>query len=106
MRNPPEYQSIITWEPGKRSGKPCIRGMRITFYDVLEYLASGMPEQEVLDNFPDLKAADIQACLRFAADPKNGPDSVEWHRQWQEGLDIDRFFDEVFGPGSRSQFQN
>jgi uncharacterized protein (DUF433 family) len=63
-----DYHSIITIEPGKRSGKPCIRGMRITVYDVLEYLASGMSIDEVLNDFPDLNQEDISACLAFAAD--------------------------------------
>lgn len=62
------YESIITIEPGKRSGKPCIRGLRITVYDVLEYLASGMTEAEIVRDFPDLTAEDIRACLAFAAD--------------------------------------
>jgi len=62
------YQDYITIEPGKRSGKPCIRGLRITVYDVLEYLASGMTEAEILADFPDLTAPDIRACLAFAAD--------------------------------------
>jgi uncharacterized protein (DUF433 family) len=62
------YQDRIAIEPGKRGGKPCIRGMRITVYDVLEYLASGMSEQEILDDFPDLTQDDIRACLAFAAD--------------------------------------
>lgn len=62
------YKDIITIEPGKRGGKPCIRGMRITVYDVLEYLASGMTTQEILDDFPYLTADDILACLSFAAD--------------------------------------
>jgi len=62
------YQDRISIEPGKRGGKPCIRGMRITVYDVLEYLASGMSEQEILDDFPDLTSEDIRACLAFAAD--------------------------------------
>lgn len=62
------YQHLITIEPGKRGGKPCIRGMRITVYDVLEYLASGMPEDEILSDFPDLTREDIRACLAFAAD--------------------------------------
>lgn len=61
------YQEIITIEPGKRGGKPCIRGMRITVYDVLEYLASGMSQQEILDDFPYLTVDDILACLSFAA---------------------------------------
>lgn len=63
-----DYKKIITIEPGKRSGKPCIRGMRITVYDVLEYLASGMTVEEILHDFPDLTKDDIQACLAFAAD--------------------------------------
>ncbi|MBI4772520.1 MAG: DUF433 domain-containing protein [Chloroflexi bacterium] len=61
------YQDRITIEPGKRGGKPCIRGMRITVYDVLEYLASGMTQQEILADFPYLTADDILACLSFAA---------------------------------------
>ena len=63
-----DYHDIITIEPGKRGGKPCIRGLRITVYDVLEYLASGMTETEILSDFPDLTADDIRACLAFAAD--------------------------------------
>ncbi len=62
------YEDIITIEPGKRGGKPCIRGLRITVYDVLEYLAGGMSEGEILSDFPDLESADIRACLAFAAD--------------------------------------
>jgi len=62
------YQDIITIEPGKRGGKPCIRGMRITVYDVLEYLASGMSQQEILTEFPYLTEHDIRACLAYAAD--------------------------------------
>ena len=62
------YEERITIEPGKRGGKPCIRGLRITVYDVLDYLASGMTEQEILDDFPDLMLEDIKACLAFAAD--------------------------------------
>lgn len=63
-----DYSKIITIEPGKRSGKPCIRGMRITVSDVLEYLASGMTEEEILNDFPELTREDIHACLAFAAD--------------------------------------
>jgi uncharacterized protein (DUF433 family) len=63
-----DYRSIITIEPDKRGGKPCIRGLRITVYDVLDYLASGMSEPEILADFPDLTAEDIRACLAFAAD--------------------------------------
>ena len=63
-----DYRKIITIEPGKRGGKPCIRDLRITVYDVLEYLASGMSEAEILRDFPDLTQEDIRACLAFAAD--------------------------------------
>jgi uncharacterized protein (DUF433 family) len=62
------YKERITIEPGKRGGKPCIRGMRITVYDVLSYLAAGMSEQEILDDFPYLTKEDILACLSYAAD--------------------------------------
>lgn len=62
-----QFKDIITIEPGKRGGKPCIRGMRITVYDVLEYLASGMTEHEILQDFPYLTREDILACLGFAA---------------------------------------
>jgi uncharacterized protein (DUF433 family) len=63
-----KYQNIITIEPGKRGGKPCIRGMRIAVYDVLSYLASGMTHQEILTDFPYLTEEDILACLSYAAD--------------------------------------
>jgi uncharacterized protein (DUF433 family) len=63
-----DYQKRITIEPGKRGGKPCIRGLRITVYDVLDYLASGMTQEEILRDFPDLTAEHIKACLAFAAD--------------------------------------
>ena len=62
------YKDIITVEPGKRGGKPCIRGMRMTVYDVLEYLASGMSKEEILGDFPYLTEEDILACLAYAAD--------------------------------------
>jgi uncharacterized protein (DUF433 family) len=62
------YAGIITIEPGKRGGKPCIRGLRITVYDVLENLASGMTHEEILREFPYLTEEDIRACLAFAAD--------------------------------------
>ena len=62
------WRSLITVEPGKRGGRPCIRGMRITVYDVLSYLAAGMTTQEVLDDFPYLTAEDIRACLAYAAE--------------------------------------
>jgi uncharacterized protein (DUF433 family) len=63
-----DWRKIITIEPGKRSGKPCIRGIRMTVYDVLEYLASGMTHAEILDDFPNLTEEDIRACLAFAAE--------------------------------------
>lgn len=62
-----DYRSRITLEPGKRSGKPCVRGMRITVYDVLSYLAAGMSIPEILDDFPYLTVEDILACLGYAA---------------------------------------
>jgi len=62
------YQTIITINPAIRGGKPIIRGLRITVYDVLSYLASGMSSAEILDDFPDLTEEDIQACLSYAAD--------------------------------------
>jgi uncharacterized protein (DUF433 family) len=63
-----DYRERITIEPGKRSGKPCIRGMRITVSDVLDYLASGMSEEEILVEFPELEKEDIKASLAFAAE--------------------------------------
>ena len=63
-----DYQQRITIEPGKRGGKPCIRGLRITVYEVLDYLAAGMTEGQILSDFPDLEAEDIRAVLAFAAD--------------------------------------
>jgi uncharacterized protein (DUF433 family) len=63
-----DYSSIITLEAGKRSGKPCIRGLRITVYDVLSYLAAGMSVEEILDDFPMLTREDILACLSYAAE--------------------------------------
>jgi uncharacterized protein (DUF433 family) len=65
---PQHYQQILTLEPGKRGGKPTIRGLRITVYDVLSYLAAGMSVQDVLDDFPYLTHDDILACLAYAAD--------------------------------------
>ncbi|MCX7086972.1 MAG: DUF433 domain-containing protein [Methylococcales bacterium] len=62
------YQDIITIEPGKRGGKPCIRGLRITVGDILSWLAEGMTIEEIIDDFPELNPTDISACLRFAAD--------------------------------------
>jgi uncharacterized protein (DUF433 family) len=63
-----DFRNIITIEPGKRSGKPCIRGLRITVYDILEYFASGMTEQEILEDFDYLTQDDIRACFAYAAD--------------------------------------
>jgi uncharacterized protein (DUF433 family) len=63
-----EWRTRITVEPGKRGGRPCIRNMRITVYDVLSYLAAGMTVSEILNDFSYLTAEDIQACLAFAAE--------------------------------------
>lgn len=66
-----DYKEIITIEPGKRGGKPCIRNMRITVYDILSWLASEMTIEEILDDFPELTAQDIYASLQFAAEREN-----------------------------------
>jgi len=63
-----DYRKRITIEPGKRSGKPCIRGLRITVYDILDYLAGGMNEDDILADFPELERDDIRAAIAFAAD--------------------------------------
>lgn len=63
-----DYQKIITIEPGKRGGRPCIRGMRIAVADVLGWLAAGMTHQQIIDDFPELTEEDIRACLEYAAD--------------------------------------
>jgi len=63
-----DYSHLITVEPGKRSGQPCIRGLRITVRDVLEYLAGGMTVEELLTDFPELTPEDVRACLAYAAD--------------------------------------
>ena len=63
-----DYRTRITIEPGKRGGRPCVRGLRITVYDVLGWLASGMSEDEILADYPDLERDDIRACLAYAAD--------------------------------------
>ena len=63
-----DYGRLITVEPGKRSGQACIRGLRMTVRDVLEYLAGGMSSADILADFPDLTAEDIRACLAFAVD--------------------------------------
>ena len=62
------YRDIITIEPGKRGGKPCIRGMRITVYDILGWLAAGMTNEEIVEEFPELTVEDIRAALAYAAD--------------------------------------
>lgn len=72
-----KYKDIITIEPGKRGGKPCIRGMRITVYDVLDYLASGMSHQEILSDFPYLTEEDILACLSYAAERERSMVAIE-----------------------------
>jgi uncharacterized protein (DUF433 family) len=66
-----DYKKIITIEPGKRSGKPCIRGMRITVSDILGWLASGMTIQEILEDYDELVEEDIYAALSYAADREN-----------------------------------
>lgn len=63
-----KYKSIITLDPNQRSGKPCIRNLRVTVYDVLSYLASGMTHEQILKDFPSLTKEDILACLEYAAD--------------------------------------
>jgi uncharacterized protein (DUF433 family) len=63
-----DYTKIITIESDKRGGKPCIRGMRVTVYDILEYLAAGMSEDAIMNDFPEITREDIRACLAFAAD--------------------------------------
>ncbi len=70
------YKERITIEPGKRGGKPCIRGLRITVYDVLKNLALGMAIEEILDDFPELEREDIFACLNFAADRERHMESL------------------------------
>ena len=72
MQHLPKYANIITIEPGKRGGKPCIRGMRITVGDILGWLGSGMTVNEIIADFPELTQEDIQAALLFAADRDNG----------------------------------
>jgi uncharacterized protein (DUF433 family) len=63
-----DYQKIVTIEPGKRGGRPCIRGMRIAVADVLGWLAAGMSHEQILSDYPELTADDIRACLAYAAD--------------------------------------
>ena len=66
-----DYKKYITIEPGKRGGKPCVRGLRITVYDILNWLASGMTHDEIISDFPDLTKDDIRAALYYAADREN-----------------------------------
>ena len=63
-----DYRERITIEPGKRGGKPCVRGLRITVYDVLDQLSAGMSPEQIIEDFPELELDDIRACLGFAAD--------------------------------------
>ena len=62
------YRERITVEPGKRGGRPCVRGLRITVYDVLDQLSAGMTAEQIIEDFPELELEDIRACLGFAAD--------------------------------------
>ena len=71
------YKTRITLEPGKRGGKPCIRGLRITVYDVLGWLATGMSKEEILEDFPEPEPEDIDACLQFAADREHNLRTVQ-----------------------------
>lgn len=73
------YRDRITLEPGKRGGKPCIRGLRITVYDVLDWLASGMSTEEIIGDFPQLMPEDIQAALAYAADRER---HTAWVCRW------------------------
>jgi uncharacterized protein (DUF433 family) len=68
LRTVVDYRSIITLEPGKRGGKPCVRGLRITVEDVLGWLASGMTRGEIVADYPELTEEDVLACLAYAAD--------------------------------------
>ncbi|MGR9053277.1 MAG: DUF433 domain-containing protein [Gammaproteobacteria bacterium] len=70
------YRDIITIEAGKRGGKPCIRGLRITVYDVLGWLAEGMSEAEILEDYPELVHDDIRACLAFAAEREHSLSAI------------------------------
>ena len=76
-----DYRDHITIEPGKRSGQPCIRGMRITVGDILEYLASGMSVEDILDDFPKLNREDIYAALSFAAQCQKGTETLHLQPQ-------------------------
>jgi len=77
QENHMKYQEIITLEPGKRGGKPCIRGLRITVYDVLSQLAAGITDTEILEDYPELNQQDIMACLAFAADREHRIEGIQ-----------------------------
>ena len=94
---PNDYSHIITIEPGKRFGQPCIRGMRITVYDILEYLAGGMAYEEILDDFPELTIEDI-ASIAFVADRKA---PVRAGASWRSSLDGRGEFEVVNEPWTR-----
>ncbi|MBP6808740.1 MAG: DUF433 domain-containing protein [Chromatiaceae bacterium] len=70
------FRERITVEPGKRGGKPCVRGLRITVYDVLDQLAAGLSKEELIEDFPELEPDDILACLQFAADRERHLDGL------------------------------
>ncbi len=72
-----DYAKIITIDPGRRSGKACVRGTRITVYDILDYLAAGMTQEQILADFPDLSETDIRACLAYAADAERRVEIVQ-----------------------------
>ena len=74
-----DYRNYITIDPNKRGGKPCVRGLRITVYEVLEYLASDMTEEKILEDFPDLTREDLKACIAFAADRERRLLTVQPH---------------------------
>ena len=67
-----DYSKVLTIDPAMRSGKPCVGDTRITVHDVLDYLAAGMTEEEILTDFPDLTSDDLRACLAYAADGERG----------------------------------
>ena len=73
-----DYRDYITIDPNKRGGKPCVRGLRITVYEVLEYLASDMTEEQILEDFPDLTREDLKACIAFAADRERRLNEGQW----------------------------
>ena len=72
-----DYSNVIRIDPSKRNGKACVRDTRITVYDVLDYLAAGMTQSEIIEDFPDLTEADIRACLAYAADVERRVEIVQ-----------------------------